>query len=1050
MHTANARYLSSHLLRSVAVLIAAAASVGAAQAQTQTIATPPNVNAINLLNPFTTLLGTGTINQNLPTAISINNNSTAAQRAQSIIDNTITTDNGVVLSDALGSKMSAIWNNVNNQAANGTTTTFSNNLLQLFRQINALSQDDSGKAKNWLADGSANGSVFVNNNNLALGKTANSNTPITNVALPPNGTFNVYDKAYNPPAATRNLTGNSRPYQASPGSIASFSAPNYFGVVQSNFDIAGGVNGNVGTGLFANAAAPSGHTTFGYTTSLLFGMMLPELYGRFMTRASEYGNSRLVLGVHYPLDVILGRSLATYDVVQMLNNNPQYTNFTVNGVFGIGDVTTTGNFQTLFVAAQTDVRNLLQAGCGSSIATCVATSAPDRFSNMAQNQADYIARLTYGLPTLSFAQAPREQAPAGGPDASILLATLYGGSTTAARTIAPNGGILGSLQTSTINQILVNTETNAFAAFYGTPLSYWSRLDLFSASVYFQNVTGVLTLASSDRLTTNVTVGGDGTFGGTGLVVGNTIVTSGGTLAPGIPNAPGMVSTPGTLTIQGNLQFNPGSIYAVQLAPGATSLTNVTGTTTIAPSSQATAFFAPGIYTVGSRLPVLTTAPNGLSGTFGSLAFNSAGINVAPQLSYDGQDVFLTLKQAPLPIVPAGTPSNGLNVAGALSSSILAGGTLPASLQNLYPLSLSPGAYAATLNQLAGQTTTAARTDVGVTMNNFLTTMFDFSAPGRQEVGAPMAFAPEAQPAPEVALAYAAVTPKGTMVTKAPPYVYEPRWSTWASGFGGTTRLDGDATIGSQKFSANLAGGVAGLDYRMSPDTTVGVALSGGETHFSLDNAFGSGNTDFFQGGVYGKQRYWNAYVAAAVAFATHHVTSDRTVTVGPASEHLTSTFNASSVAGRVEGGYRFGGAVYGVTPYAAVQVQSVFTPGYTEAAAVGAGGTAQTFASSSASSTRTELGSWLDTQVNAVLFRGRAAWLHDFNRDASISATFAAFPSPSFVVTGAQRPGDAALLSGLFEVPVFANVTFSGRADAELASHATTWSGMGIVRYVW
>jgi hypothetical protein len=52
-------------------------------------------------------------------------------------------------------------------------------------------------------------------------------------------------------------------------------------------------------------------------------------------------------------------------------------------------------------------------------------------------------------------------------------------------------------------------------------------------------------------------------------------------------------------------------------------------------------------------------------------------------------------------------------------------------------------------------------------------------------------------------------------------------------------------------------------------------------------------------------------------------------------------------------------------------------------------------------------------------------------------------------MVTGAQRPGDAALLSGLFEVPVFANVTFSGRADAELASHATTWSGMGIVRYV-
>jgi subtilase-type serine protease len=1042
-NAAHANYLKSHLLQSVAVMIAAAASIGTAQAQTQTIATPPNVDAINLLKPFTTLLGTSTITQNFANAFSVNNNSTTAQRGQAIIDNTITTDNGVVLSDALGSKMSTIWNGVNSQAQNGTTVTFSNNLLQLFRQINAVSQDDSGKAKNYLADGSANGSVFVNNNNLALGKTATSNTPITNVSLPAGGTFNVYDKAYNPPAATRNLTGNSRPIQVASNNIAMFSAPNYFGVVQSNGAIAGGVNGNVGTGLFANAAAPSGHTTFGYTTSILFGMLVPERYSQFMTRASEYGNSRVVLGVHYPLDVILGRSLATYDVVQMLNNNPKYTNFTVNGVFGIGDVTTTGNFQTVFTAAQTDVRNLLQNGCGSDLATCSATSAPDRFSNAAQNKADYIARLTYGLPTLSFAQAPREQAPAGGADASILLATLYGGSSAAAKAVAPNGGIFGSLQTSTINQIIVNTETNAIAGFYGTDLSYWSRIDLYSASTYFQNVSGVFTLASTDRLTTNVTIGSDGVFGGTGLVVGNTTVNGGGTLAPGM--------SPGTLTIQGNLQFNPGSTYLVQLAPGATSLTNVSGTATIAPGSQAAAFFAPGIYTVGSRTAVLTTAPNGLSGTFGSISFNSAGINVRPTLSYDGQDVFMTLAQAQLPTVPAGTPSNGVNVASALSSFIASGGTLPAALQNLYPLSLSSAAYSATLNQLAGQTPTAAITDVTLTMNNFLTTMFDFSAPGRREVGAPMAFAPEAPVDPEVALAYAAVTPKGKMVTKAPPMVYEPRWSTWASGFGGHSRLDGDAATGSQNFKGDIWGGAGGVDYRLSPDSVVGFAISGGETRFSLDAGLGSGRTDFFQGGGYGKLRYGNIYVAGAAAFGVHNVTTDRTVTIGPASEHLTADFSASSVAGRVEGGYRFDVAYYyGITPYAAVQVQSVHTPGYTEVASAGAGGTAQTFASQDTTSTRTELGSWLDTRVNAVLFRGRAAWLHEYNNDVSITGGFAAFPSPNFVVTGARRPGDAALLSGMLEAPLWSNVTISARADAELASHATTWSGQGIIRYVW
>jgi uncharacterized protein with beta-barrel porin domain len=475
-------------------------------------------------------------------------------------------------------------------------------------------------------------------------------------------------------------------------------------------------------------------------------------------------------------------------------------------------------------------------------------------------------------------------------------------------------------------------------------------------------------------------------------------------------------------------------------------VTNVSGTAAIAPGAQAAALLAPGIYSVGSKIPVLTASA--VSGTFGSLAFNSAGINVAPQLGYDNQDVFLTLKQAPLPTVPVGTPTNGVNVASALAGFINAGGTLPSAFQNLYPLSLSPAAYAATLNLLAGQTGTAAVTDVTLTMNNFLTTMFDFSAPGRQDVGTPMAFAPEAEATPEVALAYAATTPKGKLVTKAPPYVYEPRWNTWVSGFGGTSRLDGDAAVGSQNFSGNIAGGAGGVDYRVTPDTAVGFAISGGETHFSLDGGFGSGNTDFFQGGVYGKMRYWNAYVAGAVAFGTHHVTTDRTVTIGPAADHMTATFNAQSVAGRVEGGYRFGSLFYGVTPYAAVQVQNVFTPDYTETLA--AGGTSQTFQSKSTTSTRTELGSWVDSRVNGWTLRGRAAWVHEFDTDISLTAQFAAFPSPAFVVNGAHRPGDAALVSALAEVPLWANVFASGRADAELASHATTWSGMGTVRWVW
>jgi subtilase-type serine protease len=154
-------------------------------------------------------------------------------------------------------------------------------------------------------------------------------------------------------------------------------------------------------------------------------------------------------------------------------------------------------------------------------------------------------------------QAPQEAAPTGGPDASILLATIYGGSTATAKALAnaANGGtdgsgLLGNLATSTVNQIVVNTETNALAAFYGTSLSYWSRINLNAAAGYFQGVTGGLALASNDVMKTNVKIDAGGKLGGTGTVAGN-VTNAAGAIAPGGVSKPG--DTPGVLTITGDL-----------------------------------------------------------------------------------------------------------------------------------------------------------------------------------------------------------------------------------------------------------------------------------------------------------------------------------------------------------------------------------------------------------------------------------------------------------------------------------------------------------------
>lgn len=57
-------------------------------------------------------------------------------------------------------------------------------------------------------------------------------------------------------------------------------------------------------------AFPSGHTTYAYQVGLELSMLVPQLAPEVLTRSSEAGNNRVVLGVHYPMDIMGGRILS--------------------------------------------------------------------------------------------------------------------------------------------------------------------------------------------------------------------------------------------------------------------------------------------------------------------------------------------------------------------------------------------------------------------------------------------------------------------------------------------------------------------------------------------------------------------------------------------------------------------------------------------------------------------------------------------------------------------------------------------------------------------
>ena len=249
-------------------------------------------------------------------------------------------------------------------------------------------------------------------------------------------------------------------------------------------------------------------------------------------------------------------------------------------------------------------------------------------------------------------------------------------------------------------------------------------------------------------------------------------------------------------------------------------------------------------------------------------------------------------------------------------------------------------------------------------------------------------------------------------------------------------------------------GYAAGLDYRIAPDTTVGFALGGAGTDWSLASGLGGGRSDVFQAGLYGSKRWGPAYVSGALAYSTYWMSTDRFVSVF-GTDHLTSSFTAHNFGGRIEGGYRFTNPVVAVTPYGAFQAQRLSLPGYSEIAPSGSSTFALTYNGQTASTTRSELGAWFDKTVlvgyvGAATLFARAAWAHDWGNDRAVSTNFLTLSTPAFVINGAAPPPDKALVSAGSELRLGNGWSVTAKFDGEFADRLQSYAGTGTVRYMW
>ena len=367
----------------------------------------------------------------------------AEQRQQALRDAFITFGDLANLADGLGSTLGSAYIARAHYRDRRRFTNISPAVADFIAYTISTAESDSSAGKFFFANATTDGKTPVSDEAAAILK-ANGGAP------------DMFGRAYNRPAGSpgANIYGNSRPFLTEPHLVAIF-GPDYFNTPADSTVYNRGPIMN----LVDSPSYPSGHTTYGFAGALALAVLVPERYQQMIARGAEYGDDRILLGAHYAMDVIGGRTLASYDVAHLLANDPAYLGRTLKFAPVVAD------YQAALGKARADVKAALEAGCGAALAVCAGDDT-SRFSDPARNEAFYAVTQTYGLPVAFPDTAAVEDVGKLAPEAGYLLTAAFPSLTLEAadriltETEGPGGGFLDD----------------------GSAFGVYSRLNLYAAA----------------------------------------------------------------------------------------------------------------------------------------------------------------------------------------------------------------------------------------------------------------------------------------------------------------------------------------------------------------------------------------------------------------------------------------------------------------------------------------------------------------------------------------------------------------------------------------
>jgi PAP2 superfamily len=380
----------------------------------------------------------------------------AEQQQQALRDAFITDGNLVELTDGLGTTLGAAYQARAHYLDRERFTSISKPVADVIAYANSTSGSDSNAGKYFFANGTTNGKKPVSDEAMAIFKDIG-------------GAPDPFGIAYGRPAGTpgADLYGNSRPFQTEP-SVTPIIGPDYFNTPAGNEVYNRGPIMN----LVDSPSFPSGHTTYGYMGSLVLAMLVPDRYQEMVVRGAEYGNDRIIVGAHYAMDVLGGRTVAAYDLAHLLANDPAYVgrplkDFARATAMSAPRVPSTiEDFRAAITTARADLTKALEAACGDTVAAC-ARQDTGRFNAPAMNEAFYATTQTYGLGVAHPETANKvEDVAMLAPEAGYLLTVAF-----------------PKLSLDEANRILTETEGPGGGFLDdGSAFGVYSRLNLYAAA----------------------------------------------------------------------------------------------------------------------------------------------------------------------------------------------------------------------------------------------------------------------------------------------------------------------------------------------------------------------------------------------------------------------------------------------------------------------------------------------------------------------------------------------------------------------------------------